>query len=112
MRDEKRIDPFLDKLKEYWHMVPDWRFGQLICNVLGTAKIDPFFIEEKDMIKLFEEYFKPDQNKQGDSVQLFELDFQNKEALIGIDEDSAEWYPIEDIDKKPYVNLNKEKYYL
>lgn len=57
MRDPKRIDKFCDELKAYWQHVPDWRFGQLMVNVLGTCKRDPFFYEEDEMLKVFEEYF-------------------------------------------------------
>ena len=57
MRDSARIDQFCDELKTYWHKVPDWRFGQLICNVLGATKRDPFFIEEDEMLKVFEDFF-------------------------------------------------------
>lgn len=58
MRDIERIDNFCNKLKEYWKEVPDWRFGQLIVNVLGTCQRDPFFYEEDEMLKIFENYFK------------------------------------------------------
>ncbi len=58
MRDIERIDDFCNKLKEYWKKVPDWRFGQLIVNVLGTCQKDPFFYEEDEMLKIFENYFK------------------------------------------------------
>ena len=58
MRDIERIDNFCNKLKEYWKEVPDWRFGQLIVNVLGTCQKDPFFYEEDEMLKIFENYFK------------------------------------------------------
>lgn len=58
MRDIERIDNFCNKLKEYWKEVPDWRFGQLIINVLGTCQKDPFFYEEDEMLKIFENYFK------------------------------------------------------
>ena len=58
MRDVERIDNFCNKLKEYWKTVPDWRFGQLIVNVLGTCQRDPFFYEEDEMLKIFENYFK------------------------------------------------------
>lgn len=57
MRDINRIEPFLKDLSEYWKKVPDWRFGQLLINVLGTSKIDPFFLEEKDCLQLFEDFF-------------------------------------------------------
>ena len=33
MRDPKRIDKFCEMFKSYWHMVPDWRFMQLVCNL-------------------------------------------------------------------------------
>lgn len=54
MRDPKRIDKFCDELKKYWHKVPDWRFGQLVVNVLG---VDPFFFEDDKILDAFEIYF-------------------------------------------------------
>ena len=57
MRDPKRIYEFCTKLATLWSEVPDWRFGQLICNVLGTSQRDPFFLEEDEMIELFENFF-------------------------------------------------------
>ena len=62
MRKKERIDPFLKALGEYWKKVPDWRFGQLIMNVFPTSKIDPWFLEEPDMLKLFEDYFQEENN--------------------------------------------------
>ena len=56
MRDPKRIDPFCEKLAEVWKRFPDWRFGQLICNVYGEYGDDPFFIEDEESIKIFEKY--------------------------------------------------------
>ena len=56
MRDKNRIRPFLNKLGDYWEKVPDWRFGQLIVNVLGTCNIDPFFYEDDDMMEVFEKF--------------------------------------------------------
>lgn len=58
MRNPDRIDPFLKELGEYWKKVPDWRFGQLIVNVLGVSAKDPFFLEEKETLEVFEKYFK------------------------------------------------------
>lgn len=57
MRDIKRIDPFLKEIGDIWKRVPDWRFGQLMSNVLNTSKIDPFFLEEKDCLQLFKDFF-------------------------------------------------------
>lgn len=63
MRDPNRLYPFYDRLREI-HMAhfPDWRFGQLINNVLGwhysKSKRDIFFPEEDEMIQIFEDYVK------------------------------------------------------
>lgn len=59
MRDPDRIDVFLKRLGEIWkENCPDWRFGQLMVNVLNSMQKDPFFPEEDEMIKYFEDYFK------------------------------------------------------
>lgn len=58
VRRAERIDEFCDKLKEYWHRVPDWRFGQLIVNFMGTLDRDPFFPEEDEMLEKMEKYFE------------------------------------------------------
>ena len=63
MRDPKRIREFCNRLAACWECVPDWRFGQLISNVLGkyvskTGR-DIFFPEDKEIIEFFEEYFAP-----------------------------------------------------
>lgn len=58
MRNPDRIYKFCNELAKLWaDNVPDWRFGQLICNVFGTLNEDPFFPEEDRMIKIFENYF-------------------------------------------------------
>lgn len=43
MRDQKRIDKFCETLKVYWHMVPDWRFMQLVCNLQAQIGSDGFY---------------------------------------------------------------------
>lgn len=62
MRDPNRIDYFCDKLKEYWHLVPDWRFMQLICNLQRAAGSDCFYIEDNQMLNVFEQYFNKSNN--------------------------------------------------
>lgn len=57
MRDPKRIDKFCNELATIWKEVPDWRFGQLMVNVLSTCNRDPFFYEEDEMMELFKDYF-------------------------------------------------------
>ena len=68
MRDVSRIDKFLDELEDIWKThCPDWRFGQMISNVLNTFDIDPFFIEEEEMIKRIRNFFeKGDANVKDD----------------------------------------------
>lgn len=69
MRNPKRIDEFCSQLAEYWHLVPDWRFGQLIYNVL-TEELngrDMFFLEENKMLECFEHFFEPYKEKMKNS---------------------------------------------
>ena len=58
MRDKNRIEPTLAEIAKYWKLVPDWRFCQLIVNVFGTSNVDPFFLEEKDILELFDNFFE------------------------------------------------------
>ena len=61
MRDIKRIKKFCNELADLWaNNVPNWRFGQLICNVFGTLNEDPFFPEEDRMIEIFKDFFYGD----------------------------------------------------
>ncbi len=63
MRDVNRLYKFYDELRDI-HMTyfPDWRFGQMITNVLGDwqakNKRDIFFLEEDEMIQIFRNYVK------------------------------------------------------
>lgn len=59
MRDPKRIRKFCSRLAAAWECLPDWRFGQLMMNVLGEMSYggrDPFFPEEDEMIEYIEKY--------------------------------------------------------
>lgn len=60
MRKAERIDEFCDKLKEEWKKVPDWRFGQLICNTFSYVSMDErvsaFYVEDDRMMELIEEF--------------------------------------------------------
>ena len=56
MRDPKRIDKFCWRLAEAWKKVPDWRFGQLMVNCLGSMDTDPFFPEDDEMIQYIEKF--------------------------------------------------------
>lgn len=65
MRDPKRLDDFYDQLKQiHKECCPDWRFGQMILNVLGKMASegrDPFFPEEEEMLAYFKKYFHKDE---------------------------------------------------
>ena len=63
MRDPNRIDAFLERLGKVWKQVPDWRFGQLMVNVLNSMNNDPFFPEDEEMIQYFENFFKEKEDK-------------------------------------------------
>lgn len=60
MRDPERIKGYCDRLKVIWQQVPDWRFGQLMSNMLGAfveeTKRDIFFPEDKEMFEFFDRY--------------------------------------------------------
>lgn len=65
MRDPKRIDKYCEQLAKLWKKVPDWRFGQLMSNLLGEyvgeTHRDIFFPEDEELFGFFEEYFsRPD----------------------------------------------------
>lgn len=66
MRDKNRIYKFCNEFADVWaNNVPDWRFGQLICNVFGQMAADgrdPFFPEENEMIDYFKNYFDNGEN--------------------------------------------------
>lgn len=71
MRNKNRIKPFCDTLAKIWEKdCPDWRFGQLICNVFGemaSGGRDPFFPEEDEMINYFKNYFKNEENDRNEN---------------------------------------------
>lgn len=66
MRDPKRIYQFYADLSEVWSNVPDWRFGQLVMNLLGDyirdTKSDPFYAEDDELMQFFQDYFKKEGN--------------------------------------------------
>ena len=57
MRNINRIDEVLAALKENWEKVPDWRLGQLLCNLQSAAGNDLFYVEDDKFVELLEEYF-------------------------------------------------------
>ncbi len=65
MRDTNRIYEFCNELAEIWtEHVPDWRFGQLMMNVLNSFDKDPWFMEEDEMIEKFREFFNKESSNE------------------------------------------------
>ena len=57
MRDPERIEPIIACLRGIWYQVPDWRFGQLLSNLLHAMyeegnELDPFFMEDDRFMDL------------------------------------------------------------
>ena len=49
MRDPERIDRMLKLLEAIWKANPDWRFGQLVCNVHpDMRKANPMLFHTRD----------------------------------------------------------------
>ena len=61
LRDKERIRKFCNEFADIWEAnCSDWRFGQLMMNVLGAMQSggrDPFFPDEDEMITYFKQYF-------------------------------------------------------
>lgn len=72
MRDANRIRPFCEQLAELWSMVPDWRFGQLIYNVMWKISndhhVDMFYIEDDKMLQYIKSYFELKEEEQQNGV--------------------------------------------
>lgn len=69
MRDVKRIRKFCNNLADVWEQsCPDWRFGQLMSNVLGKMMADGrdcFFPEEPEMLEYFKNFFNKKEGSTG-----------------------------------------------
>ena len=59
-RDAGRIQPFCERLARAWEKLPDWRFGQLMVNLMREYEAehgrDIFFLEEDEMMEIIEAY--------------------------------------------------------
>ena len=63
MRNPDRIKLFMHELADIWEKeCPDWRFGQLLMNILAEFEIDPFFIEDDKFMKEVQKFFSKKEN--------------------------------------------------
>ena len=58
MRDPKRIDRILDKVKKLWQEYPDYRFGQMVWNLSSGIDSNIFHIEDDLMETLIDDQLK------------------------------------------------------
>ena len=56
MRDPKRIDSILNRIKRIWNKYPDLRLGQLIANVISDDSI-LYMLEDEEMIRSLEDFY-------------------------------------------------------
>lgn len=56
MRNPKRIKQIVKLLQEAWEIVPDWRLGQLIVNLLEAGYQDVFFPEDEEWERLLQKF--------------------------------------------------------
>lgn len=62
MRDINRIDSYMARLKRIWKRYPDFRFGQMLMNLLGEVQkevgMDLFYVEDEEFFAAFEKCFE------------------------------------------------------
>lgn len=62
MRDPARIKRIITLAMKFWQQVPDWRFGQLLSNLMGfiytDTHVDPFYVDDDKIEELLEKYCK------------------------------------------------------
>ena len=62
MRNPKRIPKIIKLLEEAWNLVPDWRLGQVVSNLLGAGQHDVFHPEDDEWEKLLKQFIKKVKN--------------------------------------------------
>ena len=55
MRDPKRIDDIMKRLKKLWKVFPDLRLGQLLGNCLNYQQL--YYLEDEDVMKAVEAFY-------------------------------------------------------
>lgn len=58
MRNPKRIDADLNRIKKIWKKYPDLRLGQLISNVISSEYL--YYIEDSDLVSAIENRYNAD----------------------------------------------------
>lgn len=64
MRDSKRIVRISNKLIKAWQLVPDWRLGQLVSNLMGPGyHRDIFYTNDETWEALLDRFISSFQEK-------------------------------------------------
>lgn len=63
MRNPERIDEYCNQLAELWGKVPDWRFGQLMMNMLSEFQTEHspsylFNVEDEQLFQYMKKWIK------------------------------------------------------
>src|SRR5438094_242138 len=61
MRDPERITDVLAHVEELWRQYPDWRLGQLLCNVAAWADPTPeatWVVEDDEVVEQIERHLQ------------------------------------------------------
>ena len=61
MRDPERITDVLARVEELWRQYPEWRLGQLLCNVAAWADPTPesvWVVEDDEVVAQIEEHLQ------------------------------------------------------
>ena len=60
MRDPKRIFDILKSMELLWRLFPDWHFGQLLENVIGTRSSTGqiWFLEDDILETYLDDFYK------------------------------------------------------
>ena len=63
MRNPDRIDDIVELLRQAWHLTPDWRLGQLVCNLArARGRYDSFFLDDFELKELLTKYLSDPEN--------------------------------------------------
>ena len=62
MRNPKRIDDCISRLKKVWEQYPDLRLSQLIINTLRDPSVG-YYMEDDEFLSLIEDYYKIENNQ-------------------------------------------------
>jgi hypothetical protein len=50
MKDPTRIPEIVDTITKLWEQCPDLRLGQIICNSLPPDHMDPYYVEDDELL--------------------------------------------------------------